>query len=190
MTGKLYFILGSTLLMGMFAGAYLYLTVYAPTYESDVANPDSISPDATVIEGQMYGDCDKNNTCGSFRLIDDRSYRYIAYTGAKIEQGKLASDVSDKVFNAVGTIIFFDDAKPITQGSCSSQSGGIDFTYTVTHKQDVYTFDTCTTALAYDQKFQTDLLAIWKFVDDPTTTYPSFLDEGIGGLFKHRFQGN
>jgi len=188
MTGKIYLLLGSTFLMGAFAGAYLYVSVFAPAYESDIATSEAVDEDTVVIEGQMYGGCLRSGACASFKLIENGSYSYLAAPDAEVENGKLPKDVNEEIFDAVGTDTFFNATDEISKDFCSSFADGSDFTYEVTLGEETYTLDTCKTTFAYDDELQASFLNVWNFMQNPTTTYPVLIEEGVGGFFKDRFQ--
>lgn len=176
--------------MGMFAGGYLYLTVFAPTYESDIGTTEAIDANAIVINAQMYGGCDRTGSCASFRLIDDRSYTYLSYPESDVVKGKLPSDISEAIFDVVGTNTFFNDTQSISPEFCDSYVDGVDYTYTVSLADEVYVLDSCTTAFSNNTAFQDAFLDVWKFMENPTTTYPVIIEEGIGGWLEDRFQNS
>jgi hypothetical protein len=187
MTGREYFIFGSTFIMGMFAGAFVFVTIYAPEHAKDSTDDSANNPNATVIEGHMYGGCDESGECASFKLVDDRTYTYLPNPDADIEKGRLPSDLTEEVFKNLGTEPFFTAATEVDPGACTSYVDGIDYTYDVTFEGDTYTLDTCTTALSYDEELQTTLAPVWEFMRYPTTTYPTILEKGVGGWFHDRF---
>jgi hypothetical protein len=188
MTGKVYFILVSTFVMGMLTGGFLYVSVFAPAYESDIETIGSINDDGVVIEGQMYGGCQEMDSCASFRIADDRTFTYLEYEGAEIVKGRLPNDVAVSVFKEVGTNAFFAASEEITNDSCAAYVDGLDFTYDISLGGDFYTLDTCTTALAYDEELQALFSGIWMYLEDGKTEYPVIIEEGIGGFVRDRFQ--
>ncbi len=190
MTGKLYFALGSTFLMGMFTGAYLYVSVFAPNYESDIASSEALDNDTIAIEGQMYGGCLRSGKCASFKLLENGTYSYLVSPDTEVQKGHLPKDATDAIFDVVGTNAFFNDTDEVSQDLCSSYVDGTDFKYEVTLDEDAYTLDTCTTAFAYDEDLQSAFLEAWDFMANPTTTYPVIIEEGIGGFLKERFQNS
>ena len=173
--------------MGIFAGAFVFVTMYAPEHATDSTTDSTNNPNVTVIEGKMYGGCERSGNCATFKLVDDRTYTYLASPNAKVQKGSLPSDLTEKVFTIIGTEPFFSATKEIDPSSCTSYGDGIDYTYDVTFKGNPYTLDTCTTALARDEKLQTTLSPVWDFMEHPTTTYPTILEKGVGGWFHDRF---
>lgn len=190
MTGRIYFILASTFFMGMFTGAYLYVTVFAPEYKSDIASSEIVAADAIIIKGEMYGGCSRSGSCASFRLIDDRSYNYLSYPEDESVRGEIPSSLSESLFNYIGTKTFFNDAQKSTPASCSSYVDGIDYSYEVELSGKTYMLDTCGTAFSTDETYKNLLMEIWKFMDEPTATYPTILEKGPAGFLQERFQNS
>jgi hypothetical protein len=188
MTGREYFIFGSTFIMGMFAGAFVFVTIYAPEQAKDETTESANRLDAIVMEGRMYGGCEEQDACGSFRLVDDRTYSYIAYPDADIEKGRLPSDVIESVFETVGTEAFFTATRATSPSNCTSYVDGVDYAYDVSFEGETYTLDTCTTALAQNEALQATLAPIWEFMATPTTTYPTLLEKGLGGVIQDRLE--
>ena len=187
MNGKLYFQFGSTFVMGIIAGFFLYLTVYAPAYKNDVASQEQQSKNAVVIEGQMYGGCSNSNSCASFRLLDDYSYNYQPFPSGAIQKGFLPEQTAKAIFTTLGTKEFSSAMENYNSSNCESQTGGLDFSYTVSHNGSSSEVDTCKTALAQNKQLQKVFMNAWEFMQNPTTTYPVLLEEGIGGFFIDRF---
>jgi len=184
MTGKIYFVLVSTFLMGIISGAFLYVSVFAPAYESDIEGSESIDSEAVVISGSMYGGCMEMDMCASFKLIDDRSYSYLEYAGGEVEKGKIPAELSDSLFEYIDSNALFNDSKMATSDSCDSFVDGIDYRYEVANDDEEYTLDTCGTVFVSNRAAQNLLLEVWAFMENPTTTYPTFIEEGISGVIK------
>jgi hypothetical protein len=178
----------STLVVGMFTGAYFYVTVFAPAYKnSDVATTAG-DPNAVTIEGQMNGACVDANTCASFKLSDNGSFDYLAYPGAKVRKGTLADASTRKLFSSIGTLEFFDDAKPIAVNACASHPNTVTYAYTVTLGGKIYILDTCATAFASDTQLQMQFAKVWPALQNPTSTYPVIIKEGLFGSIFYLFQ--
>lgn len=167
MTGKVYFILASTFFMGMFAGAYLYVTAFAPSYDAGVSASENIDEDTLVIEGQMYGGCARRDLCASFRLIDGRKYHYLPYPTAEVQTGTLPSALAFEVREITQEDVLLENAQRIQSGSCNSYVDGADFSYTVSKDSEEYELDTCTTAFAYDDASQTIWSDVWLAMENP-----------------------
>jgi len=165
-----------TFLTGMFAGVFLYLSVYAPQYETQPVPERS----ALTIVGEQYGGCARGpNDCPSFRLTGDRSYQYLA-TGER-EEGTLPRQITTPIFSAITTFRLQSLAAPVERDDCTSFVDGIDYRYEVTFENTRYTLDTCRTSFSRDSELQQDLLKAWEFMENPTTTYPTVIEKGVGG---------
>lgn len=190
MTGKIYFILGSTFLMGLITGGYLYLSVFAPAYESDIGTSESTNNEGVVIEGQMQGGCMRSDNCASFKLNENGVYSYLATPDDEVQHGKLPKDITKNIMEYVGTETFFTDTEEITSDSCASFYDGIDYSYQVSLDDEIYTLDTCATSFGYDTEAKVVFINAWSAMENPTTTYPAIIEEGIGGFIKERFQNS
>jgi len=188
MTGKVYFIVVSTFVMGMLTGGFLYVTVFAPSYEADIDTVDTVDDEGIVIEGQMYGGCQEMDSCASFRIADDRRFTYLEYPGAEVINGRLSAGLSEAIFGEIGTSAFFTATEEISSFECSVYVDGIDFTYDVWLDGELFTLDTCSTALAYDEDLQTLFAEVWMFLENGETEYPVLIEEGLGGFVRDRFQ--
>lgn len=174
--------------MGAFAGVFFYVTVFAPSFVDDSNTVDTYTEDSVVIEGEMNGGCLRGNSCGSFKLREDRSYSYLPSPDSTVTQGKLPSELSSAVFKRIGTEEFFIAEEPITPQNCNAYFDGIDYTYTVALDNEIYTLDTCDTALAQNTELQELFEEVWGFMENPTTTYPTIIEKGVGGYIFERFQ--
>lgn len=188
MTGKLYFILGSSFVMGMLAGGYLYLTVFAPEYKSGITTSEAIDKDATVIAGRMYGACEESDSCSSFKLIENGSYSYLQSTDAELIKGKLKSSFTDPYFALVGSKTFFNDAKLISSQVCTFNKNGNNYAYDVTFNGETYALDTCGTAFANDMRLQSHFHTAWEAIIDPEKTYPTIIEKGVAGAVEEYMQ--
>ena len=182
-----YFIFASSVVMGMITGAFFYATVYAPEYAKDLGSTDQIDPNTIVIQAAMYGGCERQNKCPSFQLTDDLNYRYSIEPGAEIEKGKISKELSDTLFEKLDTQTLITFSKEISPNSCDSYADGLDYYYDIILEGSTYTLDTCTSAFARDEALQKDFLDVWSFMENPTTTYPVLIEEGIAPAIFDRF---
>jgi hypothetical protein len=189
MTGRNYVVLISTFLMGMFAGAYLYVTAFAPTYENGIDASENIDQDALVIEGEMYGGCSLQGACASFRLIDAKSYKYLAHSEAALRSGRLPSLVREQLLDALTPTALMSSSQNVSSGVCSSEVDGIDYRYTISVNGDVYELDTCSTALTFDEELQSIFMNVWFVLENPDSVPKEDFDIELGfdKLFWDRF---
>jgi hypothetical protein len=180
MTGKMYAQFISTFLMGMLSGAFLYVTVFAPAYKSDLGTSEADVNDGVVIEGMMHGVCTELNSCATFRLLENRRFDYLPYPDTEVEQGRLPSDITQTLFDALDTQTLENASLAYEYEACASDEGGLDFTYLIDTQDGSYTLDTCTTGLSENTELQQLFIDAWDFMQNPTTTYPQILEEGVG----------
>ncbi len=187
MTGRLYFILGSTFFMGMFAGVYLYITAFAPTHQEHVAD-DAIDANALVVEGQMYGGCDRMDTCASFRLVDGRRYDYLQTFDAEVKKGVLQGSVRETLEGVFDDAVLAHYAHEVESASCMSYVDGVDYTYTITKDGAQYEWDTCYTELSRDEGLQDVLRNVWYAMENPDEHAEiELFEKNIFDIFWDRF---
>lgn len=155
--------------MGMFAGAYLYVSVFAPSYESGIQTSENISEDALVIEGEMYGACSQIDACGSFRLIDAREYNYVSRSNAALQKGKLPAALRSTILDVLDEQLLEKNEQPVSLSSCSAYVGGNDYSYRISKDGVTYDLDTCHTTLAYNEDLQELFLDVWFVMENPST---------------------
>lgn len=188
MNGKIKFHFAVSFFMGVLSGAFIYVTVFAPEYKKDLDTPEQVAANGVVIEGQMYGACDVADSCASFRLLQNRSFSYLPYPDAPVENGKIPVDVAEPLFEAVTNGSLVPLSKEVTTSECASDAEGLDFSYSIAEEGETFTLDTCTTLLSSKQDQQALFINAWNFMQNPTTTYPAILEKGIGEYFIDRFQ--
>jgi len=172
--------------MGIFTGVFLYLTVFAPEYSNDISE-DVVSPTSTSIEGVIYGGCQRNNSCPSFKLKESGSYQFLSAGDAEIEKGSIPYELRDTLFEGFSSSTLTAESKIITNNHCKSFVDGQDATYTVTFKGESYVLDTCTSEFSRNTDMQDTVTDVWNFMKNPTTTYPVIIDKGITGFFLYIF---
>lgn len=187
MTGKIYFILGSSFVMGILSGLFLYVTVYVPEMAPDENESQIIDKNTVVIEGRMYGGCQEMDACASFKLQDTRKYQYQATPKDAVIDGKIGVDIRDAVFLKLNTQKLALLAEDTTSHECAGYVDGLDYIYDVTKMGKTYTLDSCSTKLATDNQLQESLQKVWEFMANPTTTYPVLLEKGPIQMIFDRF---
>lgn len=188
MTGRIYFLFISTFLMGMLVGAYVYVSIYAPAYESGTDSDAEVGADSFVIDAQMYGGCSEAGACASFRLVDGRSYSFAAYPEAEVKEGKLSRAIEEELRAVLSEASLIENARPIAPSSCDAYVDGIDYSYTVMLNGETYQLDTCTTSLARNLQLQDTLLEIWYLIENPQLRPEENVEFDLSGLLKDRFQ--
>lgn len=183
---SLYFVLGSSLVMGMLTGGFVYLTVFAPEYKNATQEIPKLFVTKT-IDASMYGECIEHNACASFSLTDDRSYKYLLSPDSEIVKEAIPVDLNRTIFSILTEEVLEKESKQLEDVNCNDDIVGLEYTYEVTVKQKTYTLDTCRTALATNKPLQTQLREVWSFMEHPTSTYPEIIEKGIGGTLINRF---
>jgi hypothetical protein len=191
MSGKVMVLLVSTFCMGVFAGAYFYVSVFAPSY-NDVLKGRGVSADSFLIEGQMYGSCEEDATCASFQLVDGREFSYMPYEDAAIVEGTLSASYKRVLTSSLTAEVLEQQAKRSAERNCSSRSGGVDYTYVVTKDRQEYILDSCTTLLSNNIELQQMLFEVWFAFEhedaQPSETPVSDLQlQNVADLFFERF---
>jgi len=173
-----------TFLTGMFAGATLYILVFAPEYEAD---PVAVKSAFSVV-GEMYGGCERSPSgCPSFRLEDNRSYQYLV--GAERTEGKLPGAVYNSITELMSAYRLSSHAAPLERDDCASYVDAIDFRYEITYESVRYVLDTCETSLSYGSELQQGFLDAWEYMASPTAAYPTIIEGGVSGWLIERFRG-
>jgi hypothetical protein len=155
-----------TFIFGLFAGAYLYLTGFA-SFESKITIPDVKGVSKFTIVGDVYGGC--QDTCPSFQITDDGSYRYI-YTPAVnaekvLQQGKLSYELYKKLQKVLTENELVRQSRPIKPATCNSYVDGIDVVYEITLNNKVYTINSCGTSADAESELWITLGEVWTYYE-------------------------
>lgn len=152
--------------MGVFAGGYLYLTGFAGL-AAKLTTPDVEQVSEFVIVGDVYGGC--RQTCPSFQVVEDGSYRYL-YTPAAgavqvIREGTLPIELRRQLKDALTHSELARQSQEIQPLLCNSYTDGIDVRYEVTLDGDRYTLDSCGTAVEEESELWSSLGEIWTYYE-------------------------
>lgn len=169
-------------LTGIFAGSSMHILFFAPQYEADIIEERS----QLSIVGEMYGGCQRAGACANFRLEDNRNYNYLKQ--GERQEGRLPAAIADPVLAELTDYRLKSLAAAVENDSCRSYADGVDYRYEVVLQNTRYVLDTCRTSLAFNNEFQQSLLAMWQYMESPTTTYPVIIEEGLGAWFIDRFR--
>ncbi|MCD5381080.1 MAG: hypothetical protein LR008_00720 [Candidatus Pacebacteria bacterium] len=151
-----------TFVVGIYAGGYLYLTVFAPAAQS--LEPDQEKVLQLSITGELYGGC--RSACQSFHVLGDASFRYF-YTlegsaKQKKHEGKLSRGMQQRIDSSFITEELERQSKLVEKSDCSSYSDGIDVTYEIVYQNEEYLIDSCTTAADGESELWKTLSDIWQ----------------------------
>jgi hypothetical protein len=186
MNARVYFILGFTFITGMFSGAYLYVTAFAPDYQqSDV---EVVSEIDFKLQGQMSGGCQMMGVCPSFVLNQNRTYEYIPwYQLQEGEPEQILGKMDSKTFRDLIDQIEVANMEALQKKNtltCQSYIDGIDYSYRLIYQGEEYELSTC------GMNFQNSELAsafapLWQQL--ATFTQASASSEGgVGGFLMNQ----
>ncbi len=181
---KTYTVLGSTFLMGVFVGAYLYITVFVPNYSQVRFDGDETQIDF-LLRGAQRGECNRGDSvCPSFELRSDRTYTYIA-TYVKngrqeVVEGRLGKDRFDSLLTYIAAV----DLRALEKrsfGACS-RIYDTNYMYNLVYNGESYIFDTCNTVFK-DSVLATQFYPLWTRLATTTPTSP-LLEEGLNEILR------
>lgn len=148
-----------TLLMGMLAGAYLYVSGFASTY-NQLEDGGAKAAAVFTLQAEQFGGCGMVGTCPSFQLIADRTYRYIPGAGdVEVYEGKL----SKKVFDQLGEMLLAADFSALNQpgSTCRAAFDGTDYQYEIIADGVLYELNTCNTQFT-ESALDEHLQIVWQ----------------------------
>ena len=151
-----------TFTVGLFAGVYLYVAGFATTFVLPEVGTNDVYSEFVLI-GEGYGACELDNTCLSFQLLENGSYRalYDAADGSTVvKEGVIPRTLRRELVNALtpeGMVIESDlIARP-----CQFGDDGTNYRFEITKEGTEYSLDTCRTALDYEGPIWTALAKLW-----------------------------
>lgn len=155
-----------TFLIGFIAGGYFYISNVAGL-ATKLETPDVKKASKFVIVADVYGGC--RNTCPSFQVQNDGSYRYL-YTPAAgaekiVRQGVLSHELMVRLRTALTKEALLKESVEIEPAICSSYTDGIDILYEITLDGEVFTVDSCGTDVSSDGQLWQALAAVWDFYE-------------------------
>ena len=186
MNARIYFILGLTFITGMFAGAYLYVTSFAPDYQkSDI---EELSEIEFKLQGQMTGGCLRGGgVCPSFVLNHNRMYEYIPqYRLQEGEPGKVVGKMNSETFKIILKQVQDTDIEALQKTnarSCQSYLDGIDYNYHLTYAGEIYEFNTCGTNFA-NSTLDNAFRPLWEQLATSSDVKANQFEGGIGGYLQ------
>jgi hypothetical protein len=157
-----------TFIVGVFVGFYVYVTGFAPTVEKIETTVEEIG-ETLIVTGEAYGGCDRVQTCPSFNIADDGTYRY-SYTprGATtpvLREGALPLSIQRNLKKYATKDTLEQFSKPVDPVMCESYVDGIDVRYVIELEGELYTLDSCGTNVDVDSKLWQTLSGLWSYFD-------------------------
>ncbi|MCA9354255.1 MAG: hypothetical protein KC877_01915 [Candidatus Kaiserbacteria bacterium] len=155
-----------TFVMGFAAGVYLFLSQAAPVvHKYDVPTEEKVSQ--FMIVGDVYGVC--RNTCPSFQVQADGTYRYLYTPRAGAEQilreGELPAELKRKLRSALTVSALNMQSREIEPAICNSYTDGIDILYDITLDGTQYYLDSCGTDVDPDGAVWSTLSDVWDYFE-------------------------
>jgi len=185
MNARVYFILGFTFITGMFAGAYLYVTSFAPDYQqSDV---EEISEIDFKLQGQMSGGCQMSGVCPSFVLSQNRTYEYVPHY--RLQEGEpdmVTGKIDTESFKALVEKVRGANMEILTKENslnCDSYVDGIDYNYRLTHEGEVYELSTCGMNFK-NSELDKAFSPLWEQLATSSASSAGSFEGGIGGYLR------
>ncbi len=176
-----------TFLTGVFAGVYLYITVFAPDYGSKESGVEDTSAISFQLQGEAFGGCRMTGgDCGSFTLKENRSYTYRAGGTDETKTGYVSRITLGAVMDAVeeGQTSLERFMLPGTT-SCVSAADGIDYRYRLIYDGETYDFSTCGTRFT-DSALAAAFVELWGTFDASAGPADNLLDVDVPGLIEEK----
>lgn len=175
-----------TFLTGLFLGAYLYITVFAPTYEQDDTGVTDTRTIGFLLQGEAFGGCQMiENTCPSFALRHTRGFTFTDPVA-----GDVSGYLSGSQFTELKRVIA--ETEPLQRftaddpaARCRSASDGIDYRYRLILDGDAYEFSTCGTTFT-DTALAREFAALWPEMANTTGPADNLLDIKLGDVLEQK----
>ena len=157
-----------TAVVGFFGGVFMFFSyansVPVPIVATEV--PTQQEKQAFSIISEAYGACAEN--CPSFQLLENGSYRYrfvLAQGEApQIAEGTLPLGLQSDLKRALEVNELLAQSELIDRASCLSDTGSVDFQYTIEFEGETYLLDSCTTTIDDQSDLWLALTAIWNYL--------------------------
>jgi lactate dehydrogenase-like 2-hydroxyacid dehydrogenase len=159
----------SALLIGVIAGAYLYVVGFAPEFENKPLSDTTETTTSYRIVANMYGGMRAGNP-PTFVVSNTGQYTYIPFQEDVDEVanrigGTLPADIRTSLEAELVAAALATAAKPVTKDMCAVMVDGIDYTYTITLGSTTYELDTCNTDFTAESDLGVALQAVWAYVE-------------------------
>ncbi len=174
-----------TFLTGLFMGAYLYVSVFAPDYANDdgVVAVDEVS---FSLQGEAYGGCRMTGgDCGRFTLAASRAFTYLPPGDDSEQKGFIDHATLGMVMDTIEAVPSLERLTEATNTRCNAAFDGIDYRYRLIYEGEEYEFTTCST------RFTTSDLAavfegLWMIMEDSEGPADGLLDVDLGGIIEQQ----
>jgi hypothetical protein len=155
-----------TFAIGLVAGGYVYLTGFATTFVPPEATTEE-KYEGLIINGESYGECEANNSCLSFQLLGNGTYRAI-YTNPETNR-KISKDggISRSLRNELKEVMRPDNlqaqSRLLQVTDCKYGENSTNYKFKVTLNSSEYNLDTCKTNVNYNGQIWLTLVKVWNY---------------------------
>jgi len=155
-----------TFLVGMLVGSYLFVTGFATTFSFSTVSDAGVY-DEIVITGDSYGACALSNSCLSFQIIGDGSYRALFdVTGERVVYEDTVGRGIRRQFTAFSKEALASSSVPLVVPECR-YGEDTNYRFSVTLDGVSYRLDTCRTDIDYEGPVWTTLENTWAAIVAP-----------------------
>lgn len=176
MKGSDYALLVFTFVVGVFAGGYLYVTVFVPSVAEQQAARGERDWE---IYGEEIGECRQSNDCAELFVASDRTLRF-SIDGSEM----LVATVSRELRSRLRTAL--EDYEPSSVGpGCQSVTGRF-YAYDVAAFGDRYEVATCSQRFA-ESELATVLDEVWRYAEaGDYNAPPVIIEKGLTGWLEQQ----
>lgn len=155
-----------TAVAGFFFGIYIFFAGWFGDHTSSNIPTQEEVWEFTIV-ADVYGGC--RNTCPSFQIVQDGSFRYLYTPAAGQEQvirdGAIPRALLRELNKVMTTASLEEQSEEITPSICNSFTDGIDVAYRITLEGEEYVLDTCGTAINTDSSLWLTLVKTWNYFE-------------------------
>lgn len=176
-----WFLIILTFFTGLLIGAFLYVSVFKPTYAPEDLNIVEDEAMEFSVAGRSYGGIRTGFIHPSFRVLEDGSFIYVTGAAEGVEantyEAVLPPALTNDLVGAVrrANLSLFEES---AEKDCRIAVDGVDYRYQVILAGETYLLDTCTTALPYESELNESLEAVWSYFRDPASYQGRAQDKG------------
>jgi hypothetical protein len=155
-----------TFAIGLVAGGYVYLTGFATTFVPPEATTED-KYEGLIINGESYGECEVDNSCLSFQLLGNGTYRAIYTNPVNNEQVSKDGGINRSLRNELSEVMKPTDLLAQSQlmpvPECKYGEEATNFKFKVTLDNVEYNLNTCRTSLDYNGQIWLTLVKVWNY---------------------------
>lgn len=161
-----------TFTVGFFGGAYLYVVGFAPTFKLPDADTSAVYNDMIIV-GESFGECEELNSCLSFQLLKDGSYRVLFENTDGGEQIAKEGTVPNSIKKELDRILLIGtlqkEAREMEDPFCRFGEDKTNFFFHITLDDIKYTLNTCSNDIDYEGPAWATLTKLWNYLADLKT---------------------